>query len=146
RAAEAMLKETRVAPTLVKYAEASAYEMESRRELEQAARELMKDAAIGPAPLVDLLDDDDLELELATTLLYQHCHYSYRQIREQLSGLSGARRHEIIDLGLKHRGKHDEVARALSAGQRFRFDILMDVGGFRDMHRHRRCIQVCQQF
>src|SRR5262249_12484616 len=27
-----------------------------------------------------------------------------------------------------------------------RFDILMDVGGFRDMHRHRRCIQICQQF
>src|SRR5262249_35686023 len=70
----------------------------------------------------------------------------YRQIREQVSGLSGAGRQEIIELGLKHRGRHDEVSRAFSAGQRFRFDILMDVGGFRDMHRHRRCIQICQQF
>src|SRR5262249_32672262 len=26
------------------------------------------------------------------------------------------------------------------------FDILMDVGGFRDMHRHRRCVQIGQGF
>ena len=57
-----------------------------------------------------------------------------------------ARRREIIDLGLRHRGKHDELARAFSAGQQFRFDILMDIGGFRDMHRHRRCIQIMQDF
>src|SRR5205085_1216430 len=30
--------------------------------------------------------------------------------------------------------------------QQFRFDILMDIGGFRDMHRHRRCIQIGQDF
>jgi len=27
-----------------------------------------------------------------------------------------------------------------------RFDILMDIGGFRDMHRHRRCVQIIQGF
>jgi hypothetical protein len=27
-----------------------------------------------------------------------------------------------------------------------RFDILMDIGGFRDMHRHRRCTQIMQGF
>ena len=56
------------------------------------------------------------------------------------------RRREIIDLGLRHRGKHDEMLRGFRAGQQFRFDILMDTGGFRDMHRHRRCIQVMQGF
>ena len=55
-------------------------------------------------------------------------------------------RQEIIDLGLRHRGKHDEMLRAFCAGQQFRFDILMDIGGFRDMHRHRRCIQIGQEF
>jgi thymidylate synthase ThyX len=38
------------------------------------------------------------------------------------------------------------MTRAFRAGQRFRFDILMDIGGFRDMHRHRRCIQIEQGF
>ena len=47
---------------------------------------------------------------------------------------------------MRHRGKHDEMLRAFCAGQQFRFDILMDVGGFRDMHRHRRCIQIGQEF
>jgi thymidylate synthase ThyX len=36
------------------------------------------------------------------------------------------------------------MLRGFRAGQQFRFDILMDTGGFRDMHRHRRCIQVMQ--
>jgi hypothetical protein len=60
--------------------------------------------------------------------------------------LSEARRNEIIALGTRHRGKHDELLREFSAGQALRFDILMDIGGFRDMHRHRRCVQVLQGF
>ena len=53
---------------------------------------------------------------------------------------------DIIELGLRHRGKHDEALRAFHAGAALRFDILMDVGGFRDMHRHRRCTQIIQSF
>jgi thymidylate synthase ThyX len=146
RAARELLKEVRVAPTLVKYADANVYEMETRRELRQAAAEFMNGAAIAQAGLVELLDDDPVEVELAATLLYEHCHYPYRQIQEAVEAAGDARRREIIDLGLRHRGKHDELLRAYSAGQRFRFDILMDIGGFRDMHRHRRCTQIIQDF
>jgi hypothetical protein len=41
---------------------------------------------------------------------------------------------------------HDEALRAFHAGAALRFDILMDIGGFRDMHRHRRCVQIIQAF
>src|SRR5882762_7200193 len=151
RAERELLREVRVAPTLVKYADPNRYEIETRRELQQAAAALMRNAAIEPAPLVDLIDNnlqdnDALELELATTLLYGHCHYSYRQLRQTLEAAGEARRREIIDLGLRHRGSHDEMPRPFSAGQQFRFDILMDIGGFRDMHRHRRCVQIMQDF
>jgi hypothetical protein len=60
--------------------------------------------------------------------------------------MSIAQREEIIEMGLRHRGRHDEVSRAFSVGQQFRFDILMDIGGFRDMHRHRRCVQIMQGY
>ena len=60
--------------------------------------------------------------------------------------LPEARRDEIVDLGLRHRGRHDELLREFSAGQALRFDILMDIGGFRDMHRHRKCTQILQSF
>ncbi len=146
RAAGELLKEIRVAPTLVKYANPSSYEVETRRELRQVASELMGDVAIAPAPTVDLMDDEPLEIELAATLVYEHSHYPYRQIRQAVESAAEAIRNEIIDMGLRHRGRHDEMQRAFCAGQQFRFDILMDIGGFRDMHRHRRCVQIGQEF
>jgi len=146
QAEEQLLREVRVAPTLVKYADPSAYELETRRALQQAASELMRGAPLAPAKLVDLLDEEPLEVELATTLLYEHCHYSYRQVRQAVQASGEKLRREIIDLGLGKRGKHDEMLRPFCAGQQFRFDILMDIGGYRDMHRHRRCIQIAQGF
>jgi thymidylate synthase ThyX len=151
RAEREFLREVRVAPTLVKYADPNLYEIETRRELQQAAVDLMRGVAVEPAPLVDLVETDSdnndaFEIELATTLLYGHCHYSYRQLHKIVEAAGEARRREIIDLGLRHRGSHDEMPRPFSAGQHFRFDILMDIGGFRDMHRHRRCVQIMQDF
>jgi hypothetical protein len=114
--------------------------------MKQIASELMGDLPIASAPTVDLLEEEPLEVELASTLIYEHSHYPYRQIREAVQAAGDIIRREIIDLGLRHRGRHDEMLRAFCAGQQFRFDILMDIGGFRDMHRHRRCIQIGQEF
>ncbi|MBV8113320.1 MAG: FAD-dependent thymidylate synthase [Silvibacterium sp.] len=147
RAAALLTREVRTAPTLVKYAAPNEYEIATRRELHQAATELLSDESIDPAPSVDLIDNDEsLEVELATTLLYGACHYPYRQIRRQVAALDEARRNEIIALGTRHRGRHDELLREFASGKALKFDILMDIGGFRDMHRHRRCIQVLQDF
>ncbi|MEO6965749.1 MAG: FAD-dependent thymidylate synthase [Acidobacteriaceae bacterium] len=152
RAAELLLREVPVAPTLVKYAAPVEYIQKTRADLEQAAQELMRQAPIQAAPLVDLIDDsvggrtESVEMEIVTTLLYGACHYSYRQIREQVAALDQARRDELLLLGIRHRGRHDELSRAFSSGYQFRFDILMDIGGFRDMHRHRRCVQTLQRF
>jgi thymidylate synthase ThyX len=146
RLSDFLLREVRVAPTLMKYAEPNPYEMETRRELTAAAAEILRGETIQDAPTVDLLDDDPLEIELAATLLYQYSHHPYRQIRDVVTGMGEQKRQEIIDLGLRHRGRHDEVSRAFCAGQHFRFDILMDIGAFRDMHRHRRCVQIMQDY
>jgi len=146
RAEQELLRDVRMAPTLVKYADPNSYEIETRRQLRQVATELLGNLEIAPAPTVDLLDEEPLEVELATTLIYEHSHYSYRQIRQAIQGAGERIRREIIDVGLRQRGKHDEMLRAFCAGQQFRFDILMDAGGFRDMHRHRRCIQIGQEF
>ena len=145
-AGDYLLREVRVAPTLMKYAEPNAYEMGTRREMRAAAAELLGDLPVQDAPMVDLLEDEPLEIDLATTLLYQYSKHSYRQIRDVVAAMSVARREEIVDLGLRHRGRFDEVSRAYCSGQQFRFDILMDIGGFRDMHRHRRCVQIVQDY
>jgi thymidylate synthase ThyX len=147
RLAEHILRPVKAAPTLVKYAVSSDYQDHSCADLGHAARELMDGQPIYPAPVVDLLEDDEpLEVELATSLLYPHCHYSYRQLRGTIGALTEQQRAEIIALGMKHRGRHDELLRAFHSGHGLRFDILMDIGGFRDMHRHRRSTQLLQGF
>jgi thymidylate synthase ThyX len=146
-AAALFTRDIRTAPTLVKYAQPNSYLMQTQAELAQAAAEILKNHPIAAAPLVDLVErTESLEAELAATLLYSAGHHPYRQIRDLVVQLPGARIAEIIDLGLRHRGKHDELLRAFHAGAALRFDILMDIGGFRDMHRHRRCTQIIQRF
>ena len=147
RLADALVRDVKAAPTLVKYASASEYSIASRSELRAAAAELMSGQPIEPAPVVDLVEDaGSLEVELATSLLYPACHHSWRQLQRTVSALSASRVAEIIALGTKHRGRHDELPRTFSAGQSFKFDILMDIGAFRDMHRHRRCVQLIQDY
>jgi thymidylate synthase ThyX len=146
-AANLLTREVRTAPTLVKYAQPNEYEIRTRAELAQAVAELLKGLPIAGAPVVDLVEQTEtLEVELAATLLYSASHHSYRQIRDLVAALPEARVAEIVDLGLRRRGKHDEALRAFHAGAALRFDILMDIGGFRDMHRHRRCVQIIQGF
>ncbi|MGD0731466.1 MAG: FAD-dependent thymidylate synthase [Terracidiphilus sp.] len=146
-AAQLFTREVRTAPTLVKYAQPNEYEIQTRAELTQAAGEFLRVHPIAAAPLVDLVErTETLEVELAATLLYSVSHHPYRQIRDLVAALPEARVTEIIEIGLRHRGKHDEALRAFHAGAALRFDILMDIGGFRDMHRHRNCVQIIQPF
>jgi thymidylate synthase ThyX len=140
-------EEVRSAPTLVKYAQPNDYEIQSRLELAHAAEEMLDGLPCAEAPVVDLVEyTESLEVEVAATLLYSASHYPYRQIRDLVAGLPASRIAEIVEIGLRHRGKHDEALRAFHAGASLRFDILMDIGGFRDMHRHRRCTQIIQPF
>jgi thymidylate synthase ThyX len=146
-----LTREIRTAPTLVKYAQASPYLLATRAELRQAAAQLLAPLSSKKLPhaavVVDLVErSESLEVELAATLLYSVSHHSYRQIRDLVAGLPEAQVAEIVELGTAHRGRYDEALRAFHAGAALRFDILMDIGGFRDMHRHRRCTQIIQDF
>ena len=112
-----------------------------------AAAEVLQGAAPAAAPVVDLVErTETLEVELAATLHLLGQRSSVSAGARCGRELAEARVNEIIELGLRHRGRHDEALRAFHAGAALRFDILMDIGGFRDMHRHRRCVQIKQGF
>ena len=152
---EVLLRPVHVSPTLVKYTAPSEFARESRVALTDAAGALMNGAAMEPMPAgspnVELIEVPagermSLEIDLATSLLYPHTHYRYAQLRGAVAALPEARVVEIVALGTKHRGRHDELPRGFAAAGGLRFDILMDIGGFRDMHRHRRCVQLLQGY
>lgn len=146
-AAALLTREVHTAPTLVKYTEPNAYAKATRAELGKIAAEVLRGLEPAAAPVVDLVErTESLEVELAATLLYWASKYPYRQVRDVVAGLPARQVEEIVELGLKHRGRHDEALRAFHAGAALRFDILMDIGGFRDMHRHRRVTQIQQAY
>ena len=148
-------RDVKVAPTLVKYTAPSSFAAQSTAALTEAAKSLMGNAPIASMPAdspnVELIATPpgerlSLEIDLATSLLYPHTHYRYAQLREAVCALPESRILELVSLGTLHRGRHDELPRAFAAANGLRFDILMDVGGFRDMHRHRRCVQLLQDY
>jgi thymidylate synthase ThyX len=136
------------APTLVKYAEASAYPPLVERDLAQATEALL--SGLGEADRsssVELTEPfNDPLREMVATLLYRHdAHgHSYQQVRTVVDSLSEARAAEVFELSLRGRGAHDELLREHRGGYSLAFDVLVDLGSFRDLHRHRRCIQVQQ--
>src|SRR5919202_6734858 len=136
------------APTLVKYADASAYQAAAGRELDEAARALL--SALGEperSAAVDLCDPflDPLR-EIVATLLYRYdrAGHSFRQVQTLVASLSSAQVEEVFDLSTRERGRHDDLLREHRGGYALAFDVLVDLGSFRDLHRHRRCVQVRQ--
>ena len=136
------------APTLVKYAFASAYPTTASRDITQVAATLLAQlAAPERGSAVELAEPSTDPLrEIVSTLLYRHdgAGHSYRQIQALVAELPQARVDELFDLSLAARGRHDELLREHRAGYTLTFDVLVDLGSFRDLHRHRRCVQVQQ--
>lgn len=136
------------APTLVKYAEGSSYPGRVAHELTQAANELLSplgeaDRSVSVA-LAELFADPLREMVATLLYRYDQAGHSYRQIQEVVVAMDEARVQEVFDLSFAGRGPHDEPLREHRAGYALAFDVLVDLGSFRDLHRHRRCIQVQQ--
>src|SRR5216683_420724 len=136
------------APTLVKYAEASAYLAHAERDLTQVTEESLRDLGEPDrSHAVELAEPfEDPLREMVATLLYRYdrAGHSLRQVQRVVDDLSEARVDEIFQMSIQGRGSHDELLREHRGGYALTFDVLVDLGSFRDLHRHRRCIQVQQ--
>lgn len=135
-----------LAPTLARHCDPNPYAQHSHAELTACAQTFLADIAPDTSETVRLIPAHDPFHELVTTLLYPVTHLSYRQILEQVQDWPEARGREVIALATKHRGKHDELLPEFQIGQGLTVDVLMDIGGWRDLHRHRRWVQTRQAF
>ena len=70
---------------------------------------------------------------------------SFRELYEMARSWSAARRNEVIDVALRSRTRREELLRGFRGGL-YAFDIVMDIGAYRDLHRHRRCHQFRQAY
>jgi hypothetical protein len=69
----------------------------------------------------------------------------FRDLYELACAWSPALRNEVIDVALRSRTRRDELLRGFRGGL-YAYDIVMDIGAYRDMHRHRRCQQYRQAY
>ncbi|MBY0506812.1 MAG: FAD-dependent thymidylate synthase [Bryobacteraceae bacterium] len=133
-----------IAPTLAKYVHADEHLAQSRRDLALWASQNLPRLAEA-ADEVDLLRPAELAADVVATLLYPVTHAPYRALYELAAGWSAARRAEVIGVALQSRGRHDELLANFRGGL-YVYDIVMDIGAYRDLHRHRRCQQFRQAY
>jgi thymidylate synthase ThyX len=134
-----------LAPTLARHAEPDEYLRRAHADLKLWARQNLKVHPINIVVDVDLVKPDDSLTEIVATLLYPVCDEPFRGLYETIRGWSDAQKLEVLDVATKSRGSRDDLLRGFRGGQ-YCFDMLMDIGAYRDMHRHRRCHQYRQAY
>jgi thymidylate synthase ThyX len=135
-----------VAPTLARHLDADEHAQRSRDDLRAWARQnLAAHAAPATAEVVDLMKPPETLADIVATLLYSVTDWPYRELYELASSWSQARRNEVLDVALQSRSRRDELLRSFR-GAPYVFDIVMDIGAYRDLHRHRRCQQFRQSY
>ena len=134
-----------IAPTLAKYVDADTHASQARVDLRHWAQQNLPPRADAPrANAVDLVEPRCIESDIAATLLFGVTDHPYRWIYENMVDRTSLRR-EAIDVALQSRTHRDELLSGFRGGP-FVYDIVMDIGAYRDMHRHRRCQQVRQDY
>ncbi len=134
-----------IAPTLARHADADEYAGHMRADLKEWASHHLPRFEQPEPQAVDLLQPSDHVADVCATLLYPVTDRPYRQLYELVSSWPAERRHELLNLALGSRSHRDELPRHFRSAP-FVFDFVMDIGAYRDLHRHRRCQQFRQQY
>jgi thymidylate synthase ThyX len=137
-----------LAPTLARHAETDDHAVRSREDLKLWARQNLPPAAgasFDRIERVDLLKPAHTPADIAATLLYPATDRPYRELYEIACQWSGQQRAEVIELALGSRTRRDEILANFRGGL-YAYDFAIDVGAYRDLHRHRRCQKFRQAY
>jgi thymidylate synthase ThyX len=134
-----------VAPTLARHADADEYAVHLRADLTEWASHHLPTAGDQNLVPVDLLQPADHVADICATLLYPVTDRPYRELYDLACGWPLSRRQEVLTVALGTRSHRDELPRHFR-GAPYVFDFIMDIGAYRDLHRHRRCQQFRQPY
>jgi thymidylate synthase ThyX len=136
-----------LAPTLARHADADEHAVRSRHDLRRWAGQNLTPAEHPSDHIeqVDLLRPSHVPADIAATLLYPVTDRPFRELYEMTCGWNDRRRAEVIDVALGSRTGRDEILGGFRGGL-YAFDMVIDVGAYRDLHRHRRCQKFRQAY
>ena len=145
-------------PSFVKRAKFSPYVAETHTATRSLSTQLLAgmgdshhlseaiDSGLGPQPVTLVDYDEEAEEKVIAAILYPHCRHPLRQLREMARRLTSEQRGKILDeYHSRRRHRRDKPGRALEQVY-YTFDILGNLGLYRDLHRHRILTQERQNF
>jgi thymidylate synthase ThyX len=134
-----------LAPTLARHADPDDHAVRSRADLALWAQQNLPAPSGLEARRVDLLRPANVPSDIAATLLYSVTDRPFRELYQIACEWSDRQRAEVIDLALGSRTRRDEILPGFRGGL-YAYDFVIDIGAFRDLHRHRRCQKFRQAF
>ena len=134
-------------PSFVKRAQSSEYIAQTYSATRALTAQVMEQSSVRPAAPVALIDyDAGGEEKIIAAILYPHSRHPIHQLRELVSRMPQDQRSTILDEYLKRRRhRRDKPGRALEQVY-YTFDILGNLGAYRDLQRHRILTQDRQDF
>ena len=134
-----------LAPTLARHADPDQHAVTSREDLKGWAEQNLPPAA-GACPVrVDLVRPANVPADIVATLLYPVTGRPFRELYQVACDWSEGRRAEVIDVALGSRTRRDEILAGFRGGL-YAYDFVIDIGAYRDLHRHRRCQKFRQDY
>jgi len=143
---EAAMVGAAAAPTLVRHTQPSPYPGATYAAARAVVGRLLDESRPDGSRGVALAAIAPPPVELAATLAYRVSPLSYRQIAEQLMRHSESEIDALGEVAFTNRGPHDQPVREGRVGYQLVFDLCLDNGAFRDLHRHRNCVQIIKDF
>jgi thymidylate synthase ThyX len=134
-----------LAPTLARHADPDLHVSRARAGLKLWAQQNLPPRPAGAAERVDLLQPSHVPSDIVATLLYPVTDRPFRELYETARGWSAAQRAEVIDVATQSRTRRDEVLAGFRGGL-YAYDLAIDIGAYRDLHRHRRCQKFRQDY
>ena len=137
-----------LAPTLARHADADEYSARAHAGLRHWAEQNLppsQAAAAGEGARVDLVRPADVAADIVATLLYPVTDRPFRELYEIARNWSPALRAEVLDVALESRTRRDDLLAGFHGGL-YAYDLLIDIGAYRDLHRHRRCQKFRQTY
>lgn len=126
------------------YAHYLAANRQNTAAIAQARLSALPVAAVATVELAEF--DPDAETKVVAAILYTQSDLPLEQVKAHSATLPAAERQQIIDTYAGDRGsRFHRPGRAFEEAY-YTFDILADIGAYRDLHRHRVLTQERQRF
>ncbi|MCU1293096.1 MAG: alternative thymidylate synthase-like protein [Bryobacterales bacterium] len=126
-----------VAPTLARHSDPDESAGRLRADVAEWAADHLPSQPTLQSVSTDLLSPSNQVADICATLLFPVTRLPFREIYELACSWPESRRKDLLKLAFGVRGRREELPRHFRSAP-YVFEFVMDIGAYRDMHRHRR--------